>query len=90
MPNGLVGSMKATLLEDIHSPVNGDLLFRKGLEVTISKGKMTEKQAKFYFENPDQLVGHVVKFQHMAFGTQDFPRFPGYLSHRVAEDMERG
>lgn len=86
IPNGMVGSMKGTLLEDIVSPITGKTLFPKGLEITVSRGKMTAAQCRYYFENPQELVGSVVKFQHMAFGTQDFPRFPGYLSHRVAQD----
>lgn len=87
VPNGQVGSIQGTLLEEIHSPVTGALLFAKGLPVTISSGKMTEKEAAFYFENQAQIVGHIAKFQHLAHGVKDLPRMGGYISFRLPEDL---
>ncbi len=89
VPNGMVGTLQATLLEDIGSPFTGKPLFKKGLPINISQGKMTAVQRKYYFEHPEEIVGHVVKFQHFAHGTLDLPRMAGYLSHRLAEDMSK-
>lgn len=87
VPNGMVGSLQGTLLEDICSPVTGRLLFAKGLAVTISPGKMTDVEAADYFQNQHKIVGKVVKFQHLAHGTKDLPRMGGFLSLRLAADM---
>lgn len=89
VPNGKVGAIIGTLLADIHHPLNGKLLFAKGLKVRVSKGKLKDPQAKRLWENPQEIVGHIIKFQHMAHGVQDLPRFGGYVSHRVAEDMSK-
>ena len=87
IPNGRVGSIQGTLLADCYSSITGKLLFPKGLAVTVSKGCMTHDEARFYFENQHKIVGHLVKFSFMEHGTKDLPRFPGYISHRLKEDM---
>lgn len=87
VPNGQVGSIQGTLLADVKCPFTGKHLFDKGLAITVSPGQMTIKEAEHYFQNPDEIVGHIVKFQHMTYGTKDLPRFPGYLSHRLPQDM---
>ena len=87
VPNGKVGSIQGTLLADCLSPITGELLFPKGLAVTVSKGSMTHAEAQHYFENQDKIVGHIVKFSFMAHGIKDLPRFPGYISHRLKEDI---
>ena len=87
VPNGQVGSIQGTLLADFIDPISGKLLFAKGLEITVSSGAMTVKEALHYFAHPGEIVGHIVKFQHMTHGVKDLPRFPGYISHRLKEDM---
>lgn len=88
VPNGMIGSIQGTLLEDFHDPNNGGKkLFSKGLPCTIAPGAMTDAEAKHLFEHPDEIVNHIVKFQHMTHGVKDQPRFGGYLSHRLKEDM---
>lgn len=86
-PNGMLGSIQGTLLDDFICPITGNILLAKGLKVTVSKGSMTQDEAKRYFENPDEIVNHIVKFNFMAHGIKDLPRFPGYVSHRLKEDM---
>lgn len=86
VPNGMVGSLRGVLVQDVLDPFTGKLLFAKGLEVTISKGTMTHQEAKHYFENPSELLGHLVKFQHMTHGVKDLPRFGGFLSKRLEQD----
>ena len=87
VPNGLIGSIQGTLLADVHDPFTDRLLFAKGLPVTVSKGCLTLAEAKHYFENQSEIVGHIVKFKSMSHGVKDLPRFAGYLSHRAKEDM---
>lgn len=87
VPNGQVGSIQGTLLADFHDPLTGTLLFAKGLEITVSPGEMTVAEAIDLFNHPEKIVGHTVKFQHMTHGVKDLPRFPGYKSHRLAQDM---
>ena len=86
-PNGKIGSIQGTLLEDCISPITGELLFPKGLAVTVSKGCMTHKEAQHYFENQSEIVGHIVKFRHFVHGTKVLPRMGQYLSHRLPQDM---
>ena len=87
VPNGRVGSIQGTLIADCYSSITGKLLFPKGLAVTVSKGSMSHEEAKHYFENQDRIIGHIIKFSHMEHGVKDLPRFPGYISHRMKEDM---
>lgn len=87
VPNGRVGSIQGILLEDCYSNITGKLLFKKGLLITISRGSMTEAEARDYFLHPEKIVGHIVKFQHMTHGVKDLPRMGGYISHRLREDM---
>lgn len=87
VPNGQVGSIQGTLLVDFFDPFTGTLLFAKDLPITVGSGEMTEDEAVHYFENPHEIVGHVVKFKHMTHGVKDLPRFPTYISHRLREDI---
>lgn len=89
IPNGQVGSIQGVLLADFTDPISGKLLFRKGLPVTVGSGEMSVEEAIHYFNNPGEIVGHVVKFKHMTHGVKEQPRFPTYMSHRLAEDMSR-
>lgn len=87
VPNGMVGSIQGTMLADFFDPFTKELLFRGGLPITISASEMTNAEAAHYFKHPEELVGHIVKFKHMTHGVKDLPRFGGYISHRLKEDM---
>lgn len=87
IPNGQVGSIQGTMLADFIDPITKKLLFPKGMPVTVSSGAMSVEEAIYFFNHPEEIVGHIVKFQHMTHGVKDQPRFPGYLSHRLKEDM---
>jgi len=87
LPNGQVGSIQGTMLADFHDPLTGKLMFAKGLPCTVGSGEMTVPEALYYFQNPGEIVGHIVKFQHMTHGVKDQPRFPSYISHRLPQDI---
>lgn len=87
IPNGQVGSIQGTLLQDFIDPITGKKLFDKGLEITVGSGEMSVAEATHYFQNPTEIVGHITKFKHMTHGVKDQPRFPTYVSHRLPQDM---
>jgi len=71
---GMVGAL---WLKDIHS----------GKEVKVGAGKLTHKERKYYFENPDDIIGSLVKYKFLGTGQKDLPRHPRYISHRAWEDL---
>lgn len=86
-PNGEVGTIVGTLLKDVFDPTTGALLFKKGLKINVSPGEMTQKECKFYWDNPDKIVGKVVKFKSFPKGVKDKPRFATFVSIRDAVDL---
>lgn len=89
VPNGQVGSIQGTLLADFRDPITGKTLFKKGLAVTAGSGEMSVEEAIHFFKNPQLIVGHIAKVKHMTHGVKDLPRFPTFVSLRLAEDMSR-
>lgn len=87
VPNGQVGSIQGTLVKDFHDPVTGRLLFAKGLPITAGSGEMSVPEATAYFEDRDSIVGKIAKIKTMTHGVKDLPRFPTFVSLRIAEDM---
>lgn len=86
VPNGQVGSIQGTLLADVKDHL-GNVMFAEGLEVTAGSGEMSVAEATHYFANPHKLVGCFAKVKHMTFGAKDLPRFPTFMSIRMAEDL---
>lgn len=89
IPNGQVGSIQGTLLKHFIDPITGNILFYKGLKITVGSGEMAVAEATHYFQNPGEIISHIVKFKHMTHGVKDQPRFPTYMSHRLKEDMSQ-
>ncbi len=87
VPNEQIGSLQGTLLADIFSPFSGKLLFSKGHPVTIAPGEMTIAEATAWFKDQAQIVGHIVKFKHLAYGVKDQPRMGTFMSKRLPQDM---
>jgi len=85
-PNAQVGSMKGKLLKDVLDPQTRKLLIAKGTLVTVSPGKMTEDESKYYFKNQHELIGQVVKFKLFPKGTKDNPRFPTFVTIKNKND----
>jgi DNA ligase 1 len=72
--NGMLGRM---ICRDI---TTGDT-------ITVAPGKMTHEERKFYWENPDEVVGKLVKYKTMGYGKKDKPRFPTFQVFRSEIDM---
>lgn len=86
-PNGLLGSMEGTVIKDVFDAQTGKLLLKQGDYVKVSPGEMDLKQRKYYWDNPDEIVKHIVKAKLFPKGMKDLPRFPVYLSHRNSNDL---
>jgi len=76
VPKGMIGAL---WLRDIHS----------GKEVKVGAGKLTHEQRKLYFEQPELILGDLVKYAFLATGEKDAPRHPRYISHRAWEDISK-
>ena len=87
IPNSMIGSIQGRLLENCYNPITGRLLFPAGLPVTVGTGTMTDAELLDYFQHPEKLVNHIIKFKHMTHGVKDLPRMGGYISHRLKVDM---
>lgn len=85
VPNGMVGNLQCRLLADVE--FGGKVILQKDQLITVSPGTMTLPQRKHYFEHPEEVVRHVVKYKFFPKGIKDKPRFPTYQSHRSAVDM---
>ena len=79
-PNGMVGSLECMIIKDSE-------LFKKGQLITVSKGEMTNDEAKFYFNNPHLIIGQIISFKHFPKGVKDQPRFPTFSHIRSPEDQ---
>ena len=73
-PNGMVGSL---IVKSVST----------GQIDTISAGKMTHDERKFYFLNQNKIIGSIVKYKHFATGVLNKKRFPRFIGFRLAEDM---
>ena len=46
-----------------------------GQQLRVSTGEMTAEQRKYYWENQDKLIGHVITFKTFDYGALNVPRF---------------
>lgn len=74
VPNGLVGSLACRDLES-------------GLEITVSPGELDHIERKFYFDNPQEIVGKTITYKSFKKGVKTLPRFPTFKNIRSAEDI---
>lgn len=58
-----------------------------GQEINVGAGKMTHEERTMYWENPEKIVGMMIKYRSMSVGVKDKPRFPRFIGFRVAEDI---
>ena len=76
VPNGLVGSLTCKDLES-------------GMTITVSPGELDHIERKFYFDNPQEIVGKTITYKSFKKGVKTLPRFPTFKNIRSAEDMEQ-
>lgn len=74
VPSGMVGTL---LGFDIYT----------GQEIRVSPGKMTHEERRYYWNNPDELVGKIGKYQHFPKGVKDKPRQSTFQCLRAQEDL---
>lgn len=58
-----------------------------GMEIDVGAGKMTHEERTHYWNNPNEMVGQLVKYRSMDAGVKDKPRFARYICKRAPEDM---
>lgn len=58
-----------------------------GSEVKVGAGKLNHEERKFYWENPCEIIGKLIKYAFLATGQKDKPRHPRFISFRCVEDM---
>lgn len=73
VPKGMIGALWLKLPD--------------GSEVKVGAGKLNHEERKYYWDNPDQILGKIVKYAFLATGQKDKPRHPRFISFRCAEDM---
>lgn len=74
VPNGLVGSLTCKDLES-------------GMTITVSPGELDHIERKFYFDNPQEIVGKTITYKSFKKGVKTLPRFPTFKNIRSAEDI---
>jgi DNA ligase-1 len=85
VPNGMVGTICGRALKEEKM---GDLIvLHKDQEIEVSPGKMTHDERRYFFENQDQIIGKIAKFQFFPIGVKDKPRFPTFQGFRDPVDM---
>jgi DNA ligase-1 len=78
LPNGMVGTIYG------YDVING---VKDTVEKCVSPGKMTDEMAAYYWDNPQEIVGHHITYKFFPIGNKDMPRFPTYQRHRAVEDL---
>lgn len=84
IPKGQIGSLLCRALKNISS--RDKVLILKDDTFTVSPGTMTAKQRKYFFENPNELLGKTIKFKFFPHGCKDKPRFPNFQSFIIESD----
>lgn len=86
VPNGMIGSYVVKLLtvpENLPSYID----LKVGDEMTVSAGKMTHEERRYFFENQDEFIGSITKFKFFLHGMKDKLRIPTHQSFRDKVDM---
>lgn len=73
-PNGMVGRLLGKCLQS-------------GEPMVVSPGRLTHKERKLYFEQPELIIGSIGKYKHFAKGAKDKRRFPTFQSFRNPVDL---
>lgn len=82
--NGMIGTIVGELVKDV---VIGKKVFKAGKIVNMAPGKMTNEEAKYYFEHQEEIIGEIVKGKHFPHGVKDTLRFFTFQTFRPLSDM---
>lgn len=85
VPNGMIGALICRVSKDV--VYRDELILSEGQEITVSAGALNHVQRKYFFENPDKIVGQIIKFKMFPKGVKDKPRFPTFHSFRATSDI---
>lgn len=83
---GNLGAIVGTLITPLLD-CYGKEVAEIGTELTIATGSLTDKERKYYWNNPAEMINHVVEFEYMSFGLKDKPRFAQFKSIRSEINM---
>ena len=86
VPNGMVGTVVATLCEDARHPLTGKLVHEKGETIEFGAGKLTHAERDLYFKQPGLILGKRMIGQIFPHGVKDKARFPTFHSLRADAD----
>lgn len=64
-----------------------ELLRDNGERILCGPGRLTAEEKVEFFHNPHKILGKVVTFSYMPYGTYKKPRFPQFENFRADEDM---
>lgn len=81
-----LGAIEGTLVNDLLD-YKGKVVAKVGTIITIGTGCLTEKECKYYWDNPEELLEHIVEFAYMSYGLKDNARFANFNRIRSERDM---
>lgn len=58
-----------------------------GQEINVGAGKMTHEERTMYWNEPQKIIGELIKYRSMSVGIKTAPRFARFIGFRAAEDM---
>jgi DNA ligase-1 len=58
-----------------------------GLEINVGPGKMKHSEREYFWLQPDEILGKIIKYRSMDKGVKDLPRFPRFIDFRSERDM---
>ena len=53
----------------------------------VGAGEMPHADRKKFFDNPELILGKIIKYKHFPKGVKDKPRFPTFKTFRDKADM---
>lgn len=88
VPNGMVGTIVARALKDVHDLYDKKkVIIAKGQVFNSSPGHMTEAEKIAFLKDQSLIVGKPSKFKFFPKGVKDAPRFTQWVSLRSSEDL---
>jgi DNA ligase-1 len=81
----MLGGLSIVFEQDIVH--NGEVLFKAGTTSKCGPGTMTHNERFYYWVNPGEIVGQMIKLKLFPQGIKEKARMGTFLSLRSAEDM---